>query len=124
MTSLRNCEDVVTWLQNRGYAEAAEELQAKLNADLDAELMDILEPWGFPCLATYVDVTDCIRRRIKLLEGELKALRPCKYNTEEWWNRVQLIGRILREDTALALFADKASSLLRVCDCWLNGERF
>lgn len=124
MTILRNCEDVVTWLQNRGYAEAAKELQAKLNADLDAELMDILDPWGFPCLALYVDVTDCIRRRIKLLEGELQALRPYKYNTEEWWNLVQLIGRILREDSALALFADKDGRHLSVCDCWFNGERF
>lgn len=119
MTSLRNCEDVVTWLQDRGYAEAAEELQSKLDADLDAELMDILKPWRYPCLATYVDVTDCIRRRIKLLEGELKALRPL-----EWRNRVQLVGRILREDTALALFAGKDSGLFSVCDCWFNGERF
>jgi hypothetical protein len=124
MTSLRNCEDVVTWLQNRGYTEAAEELQAKLDADLDAELMDILEPWRFPCLATYVDVTDCIRRRIKLIEGELKVPRPCKYNTEEWSNLVQLVGSVLREDSALALFADKDGRPLSVCDCWFNGERF
>ena len=123
MTSLRNCEDVVTWLQNRRYTEAAEELQSKLNADLDAELMD-LEPWHYPCLATYVDVTDCIRRRIKFIEGELQALRPYKYNTEELWNLAQLADSILREDSALALFADKDGRPLSVCDCWFNGERF
>ena len=121
MTILRNCEDVVTWLQNRGYAEAAKELQAKLNADLDAELMDILDPWGFPCLALYVDVTDCIRRRIKLLEDEINANWRLNGNGK-------LMARFFcsasREESALALFAGKDSSLLSTCDCWLNGERF
>jgi hypothetical protein len=74
-----------------------------------------------------IDTSDCIKQRIKLLEGEIKKLKPYNPETitpEEYSKRTELVGRYLREDIALELMMGNPSTLFDHVDCYFNGERF
>jgi hypothetical protein len=74
-----------------------------------------------------IDTSDCIRQRIKLLEDEIKRLKPYSSETitpEEYSKRTELVGRYLREDIALDIMTGKHSTSFDLVECYFNGERF
>jgi hypothetical protein len=99
--------DAVQWLENKGYFCAA--------ADLEDELKDYSMWRSSNCTATPVDTTECMRKRIELLEAELDELPPVNRNKiqEEKVKYTDLAKRILREEAAYFLFRFQDNTFLK-----------